>query len=125
SFGLTKQRNYERILGTFIGGAIGLLILYLIPDNTGRFVCMVLFMTAFYSVQRTNYALSVIFMTPFMLFLFGFLGDGGLGIVQERIIDTLVGCGIAFLATYVVFPNWETKKISGFLEAVLRANLQY
>ncbi len=125
SFGLTKQRNYGRILGTLVGGVIGLLILYLVPGDTGRFVCMLLFMTAFYTVQRTNYALSVIFMTPFMLLLFGFLGDGGLGIVQERIIDTVAGCAIAFLATYLIFPNWETKKIGGFLEGVLRANLQY
>ncbi|RNI28330.1 hypothetical protein EFA69_19975 [Rufibacter immobilis] len=125
AFGLTKQRNVQRIIGTVVGGAIGLLILFLVRNETLQFVFLLLFMTGFYSVQRINYMLSVILMTPFMLILFNFLGGGGLAIVQERVIDTVVGCAIAFAATYFVLPNWESTQVKQFLQNVLNANLRY
>ncbi|WP_181303965.1 FUSC family membrane protein [Rufibacter sp. XAAS-G3-1] len=125
AFSLTKQRNIQRVIGTVVGGAIGLLILFLVHDERLQFVFLLLFMTGFYSVQRINYVLSVILMTPFMLILFNFLGGGSLAIVQERVVDTVVGCAIAFAATYFVFPNWESKQVGGFMQAVLNANLRY
>ncbi|MFC6998978.1 FUSC family membrane protein [Rufibacter roseus] len=125
AFSLTKQRNYERIVGTVIGGAIGLLVLYLVPNETAQFLFMLVFMTGFYSLQRTNYALSVVLLTPFVLIVFSFLGGGGLSIVQERVIDTLVGSAIAFAATYFVFPTWESGQVDKFLLGVLRANEKY
>ncbi|WP_207431733.1 FUSC family membrane protein [Sabulibacter ruber] len=125
AFSLTKQRNKERIIGTVVGGAIGLLILYLVRNETVQFLFMLLFMASFYSVQRINYVLSVTLMTPFMLILFSFLGGGSLAIVEERVVDTLVGCAIAFAATYFVFPNWESKQVRTFAKDVLAANLRY
>ncbi|MGV3538435.1 MAG: FUSC family membrane protein [Rufibacter sp.] len=125
AFSLTKQRNVQRILGTVLGGAIGLLILYLVRNETLQFVIMVLFMTGFYTVQRMNYVLSVTLMTPFMLILFSFLGGGGLAIVEERLIDTVIGCAIAFAATYLVLPNWEGPQVGQFLQTALKANAQY
>ncbi|MBC3539344.1 FUSC family membrane protein [Rufibacter sediminis] len=125
AFSLTKQRNKERVIGTVVGGALGLLVLYLVEDHTLQFFFMLVFMTSFYSVQRINYVLSVILMTPFMLILFSFLGGGGLTIVQERVVDTLVGCAIAFAATYFVFPNWESKQVGRLLKNMVQANLNY
>ncbi|ALJ00036.1 FUSC family membrane protein [Rufibacter tibetensis] len=125
AFSLTKQRNIQRVIGTVVGGAIGLLILYLVQDERLQFVFLLLFMTGFYSVQRINYVLSVILMTPFMLILFNFLGGGSLAIVQERVVDTVVGCAIAFASTYFVFPNWESKQVGKFMQAALKANLRY
>ncbi len=125
AFSLTKQRNVERVVGTLVGGVIGLLILYLVRNETAQFLFLLLFMTGFYTVQRINYVLSVILMTPFMLILFSFLGAGGLAIVEERVIDTVVGCAIAFAATYFVFPNWESQQVGRFARGVLEANLNY
>ncbi|MBA9076298.1 FUSC family membrane protein [Rufibacter quisquiliarum] len=125
AFSLTKQRNVQRIIGTVLGGAIGLLILYLFKNETIQFVFMVLFMTGFYTVQRMNYVLSVTLMTPFMLILFSFLGGGGLAIVEERLVDTVAGCAIAFAATYLILPNWESKQVGTFLQNALKANLNY
>ncbi|WP_192820267.1 FUSC family membrane protein [Rufibacter sp. LB8] len=125
AYSLTKKRNVERLLGTVIGAALGLLVLFLVENHTLQFVFLVLFMTGFYMVQRINYMLSVILMTPFMLILFSFLGGGGLIIVQERMVDTVIGCAIAFSATYFLFPNWESKQINQFLQKALLANLKY
>jgi len=122
-FSLTKQRNYQRLLGTIAGGALGILILYFIKDTTAQLIILMVFMIAAYSFQRLNYIVSVIFMTPYILILFKFLGVDH--VVQERIADTLIGGGIAFVASYIIFPTWEFDLIKSTLTDVLRSNIDY
>jgi uncharacterized membrane protein (TIGR01666 family) len=124
-FSITKKRNYHRILGTLIGGLIGIVILMLVPNTTAQFVFLLIFMVGTYSFQRSNYIISVIFMTPFILLLFKFMGVGGYTLVQERIVDTLIGSAIAFLASYLIFPSWESDQLQGYMQAMIRANYHY
>ena len=65
AFSLTKQRNQERIIGTLVGGAVGVLILMFIPNKTIQFVFLVLFMIGTYSTQRVYYIVMVMCVTPF------------------------------------------------------------
>lgn len=124
-FSLSKQRSYQRLIGTVAGGAIGLLILYFIKDTTAQFILLLIFMVGTYSFQRINYITSVVFMTPYILILFNFLGAGSTDIVQARILDTLIGSGIAFLAIYTIFPNWEGEQVKQNMGEVLKANGHY
>src|SRR5690606_33515723 len=93
-FSLTKQRNFQRLIGTIIGGVGGALILILVTDQTSLFVLLLLFMVATYSLIRINYIVSVMFMTPYILIMFSFLDMNTLTILRERIIDTLIGSGL-------------------------------
>ena len=124
-FSLSKQRNYQRLVGTISGGVIGVLILALIPSTDAQFVCMIVFMLGTYSFLRLNYVVSVIFMTPYVLILFKFLGVGHLNLAEERIIDTVIGSTIAFIATYLIFPTWEFEQIKENLGDVIFANTNY
>ncbi len=78
-----------------------------------------------YSFQRKNYVVSVLFMTPYILVLFDFLGMGSLSVARERIYDTLIGSGIALLASYSLFPNWEHEKLKQSMVDVIMANKNY
>ncbi|MEB0261227.1 MULTISPECIES: FUSC family membrane protein [unclassified Mucilaginibacter] len=124
-FSLSKQRNYQRLIGTIAGGAIGILILNFIPDKTAQFIILLVLMIGTYSFLRVNYIVSVIFMTPYVLILFKFLGLGTINIFQERVIDTLIGSGIAFMASYVLFPTWEFQQLNETLKSVVTANINY
>ncbi|MDO8992561.1 MAG: FUSC family membrane protein, partial [Daejeonella sp.] len=124
AYSLTKQRNIERLIGTIIGGVAGALILIFIKDQTALFIFLLLFMVAAYSFQRLNYIVSVLFMTPYILILFSFLGESNLNIAQERIIDTFIGSFIALSASYLVLPNWESHQFKDFMREVLIANYQ-
>lgn len=64
-------------------------------------------------------------MTPYILILFKFLGVGHLNIARERIIDTIIGSVIAFFASYVLFPSWESEMITENLRDVIQANNKY
>jgi uncharacterized membrane protein (TIGR01666 family) len=122
-FSLSKQRNYQRLIGTIAGGVIGILILKFIPERSTQFVFLVALMMGTYSFIRLNYVVSVIFMTPYVLILFKFLGVGVL--VEERIVDTIIGSTIAFVASYTLFPTWEFEQIRESLRDVINANVNY
>ena len=64
-------------------------------------------------------------MTPYVLILFKFLGVGHLNLAEERIIDTIIGSSIAFIATYIIFPTWEFEQIQENLRDVIHANVNY
>jgi len=124
-FSLSKQRNYQRLIGTITGGAIGILILTVIKNTDAQFIFFILFMLGTYSFTRLNYVVSVIFMTPYVLILFKFLGVGHLNLAEERIIDTAIGSSIAFVAMYIIFPTWEFEQVKDNLRDTVYANVNY
>ncbi|HZH63707.1 MAG TPA: FUSC family membrane protein [Flavisolibacter sp.] len=125
AFSLTKQRNVERILGTVGGAAIGAGILYFIPDKTALFIIMVLLMIGTYSFMRINYLLMVICVTPYVFILFTFLGVSFQQVAKERILDTLIGCAIAFSIAYILFPKWEREDLKVYMKQMAEANASY
>lgn len=124
-FGLTKERNLQRLIGTIIGGILGGLILFTIHDVGIRFGILILFFLIAYSLFRVNYIMAVIFMTPYVLILLSFTGTNTIEMAKERILDTFIGGTIAFLSSYILFPNWESFKIKNNMRNLLIANYQY
>src|SRR6185312_13841033 len=124
-FSLTKQRNYERLTGTIAGGLIGLLLLAFIHDRDILFVLIVFFMIGTYTFQRLNYITMVIFMTPYLLTLFSLLGIGFINVAEERLLDTGIGSLLSFMASYLLFPHWESDQLDNYMSSVLKANIDY
>ena len=124
-FGLTKQRNTERLIGTIAGGLLGVLILLFIHDRNVLFGLIAFFMLGTYTYQRLNYQVMVIFTTPYVIILFYLLGMGSLNIVQERLLDTGIACVLAFMANYFLFPHWEFRHFKNYMLSALKANIGY
>lgn len=125
AFSLTKKRNIERLIGTFIGGIAGVLIIVLIKDENIRLSFMVVFMLLTYSFLRHNYIVGVLFLTPYILILFSFVGNAGLDVAKERFIDTILGGIIAFGASHYIFPSWEYRHLKGYMKGILKAHYNY
>ncbi len=124
-FSFTKQRNYQRLIGTVAGGLIGILILFFIPDKTAQFFIMLFLMLFTYSFLRLNYVVSVIFMTPYVLIVFSFLGVELIHTVEERVLDTFIGSALAFSSAFIIFPNWESDLLNQSLSKVIISNQNY
>ncbi|MEO9005450.1 MAG: FUSC family membrane protein [Ginsengibacter sp.] len=125
AFSLTKRKNYDRLLGTIAGGIIGLLLLNFIQDKMVLFGLIVFFMLGTYTFKTLNYIVMVIFLTPYVLILFHFLGLGALDVASERLLDTAIGSALAFLASYFLFPQWESDQLRNYMASVLKANIHY
>ncbi|HLZ90021.1 MAG TPA: FUSC family protein, partial [Puia sp.] len=125
-YSLTKRRNYERLMGTLAGAFVGLLILYFIKDTTALFVLMILFMIGTYVFIRTNYLVCVTLMTPYVLLLFHLLYPIDFrSILSDRVIDTVIGSAISFVASLLIIPSWEHERITDFMTGALDANIAY
>jgi len=126
-FSLTKKRNYERVVGTLIGGLIGAGVLYFVHDKTILFVFLLVFMVLAYSFVRLRYVVGVLFLTPFVLIMFSFTESAETmdAIVKERILDTVIGAAIAAVASYFIFPSWESYQIKQMMADTILANARY
>ncbi len=124
-FGLTKERNVQRLMGTVIGGIIGAIILMTIHSEVIRFILLIFFFLTAYSLFRVNYIMAVLFMTPYVMIMLSFTGVNTFVMAKERIFDTFLGGMIAFISSYIIFPNWESFQIKTNMRQLLIANYNY
>jgi uncharacterized membrane protein (TIGR01666 family) len=125
-YSLTKQRNIERLLGTLGGALAGFLLIYFVADRTVLFVLMILFMIGTYVFLRVNYLVCVTLMTPYVLLLFDLLYPANFrAVVTDRVLDTLIGSGLSFLASLFIVPTWEHQRIIDDMTAALTTNAGY
>ena len=124
-YGLTKERSFHRIIGTVIGGLIAFGILFLIKDNIIISVLSILCMLLGFSFTQINYKVSAIFVTMYVVFIYGIITPNIGDLVQYRILDTVVGAALAFLANHFLWPSWEFLNIPVYLEKSIKANQDY
>ncbi|MFT7396482.1 MAG: putative membrane protein (TIGR01666 family) [Flavobacterium sp.] len=124
-YGLTKQRTFHRIFGTILGAFIAFGVLFLVHDSTiigGLAIIALLFG---FSFTPTNYKVGATFITIYVIFIYGILAPDIDNLIQYRVVDTLVGALLSFLANYFLWPSWEFVKIPVYLEKSIEANRNY
>ncbi len=124
-YGLTKIRSFERIFGTIIGGGIAFGILFFIHNSIIISSLAILSMLLGFSFTNTNYKISATFVTMYIVFIYGILTPNIGDVIQYRIIDTLVGSSLAFLANYFLWPSWELLNLPIYLKDSIKANENY
>ncbi len=125
SYGLTKTRSKDRILGTLIGGAIALGVVQITHDTVilGIFGFISL-LTAFSMVQR-NYRAAAVFITLSVVFVYALLDPNIWRVVQFRIVDTLIGASLATLGILFLWPSWEIMGIKPIISKSVSANQEF
>jgi len=125
-FSVTKKRNFQRLKGTIAGGLVGILVLLIIPQHAIRFALMLFFMLMAYTFIRHKYAVGTFYLTAYILISFSFYSQkDSLYIIQERLIDTLVGGFMAFISCYLILPTWEKNNMNEYIQKALIANYEF
>jgi len=124
-YGLTKKRSFERILGTILGGLIAFGIILLVHNPIALSALAILSMLMGFSFTQINYKIGATFVTMYVVFLYGMLTPNIEEVIQYRILDTLVGAILAFMANHFLWPSWEFLNFRQFLESSIRANRNY
>lgn len=124
-YGLTKQRSYQRIIGTVTGGIIAFTFLSFVSHSviigTLSIVCMILG----FAFTTVNYRIGATFVTIYVVFIYGLLSPNITDVIQYRIIDTVVGAVLAFGASYFFWPSWEFISQPAFIKKSIEANRDY
>lgn len=124
NYNATKRRLALRIAGTVSGIIIGLPLLWLVPSIEGQLILLVVTGVLFFAFRQSQYAHATMFITLLVLFCFNLLGEG-FEVAIPRIVDTLIGCGIAWLAVAFVWPDWRFRRLPAVAVRTLNANCRY
>lgn len=124
NYNATRHRLALRIIGTLVGVAIGLPVLLLVPSIEGQLVLIVLTGVLFFAFRNVQYAHATMFITLLVLLCFNLLGEG-FEVALPRIIDTLIGCAIAWAAVSFIWPDWKFRNLPRVLDRALNANCRY
>ncbi len=125
-FALTRQRNGWRLMGTLIGCILALTLFALTDKPTILFAVLLGACIMGNSLVQLNYMASAIFNTLFVVLVFHFVAPGSvsLDVIGERALDTVLGCVLALICSYVL-PWWEARYMKPLAQAASRANLEY
>ncbi|MDU4843656.1 MULTISPECIES: YccS family putative transporter [Leclercia] len=124
NYNATRHRLALRILGTLVGVAIGLPILYFVPSLEGQLILIVITGVLFFAFRNVQYAHATMFITLLVLLCFNLLGEG-FEVALPRIIDTLIGCAIAWAAVSFIWPDWRFRNLPRVLDQAMNANCRY
>ena len=126
AFSLTKKRNGDRLAGTITGVIAAVGILTLVHNSNVLLALLVVFMAGGYTFMRTNYFISVSLMTIYLLIFYHLLNPHDFNVLlKDRLIDTLIGSVIAFIASNFLFPSWERKKFKPVMITMLSDAANY
>ena len=124
NFNATKRRLRLRVIGTLIGIIIGEAVLYFIPSVEGQLLLLVLSGVLFFELRSKQYAQATAFIT--ILALINFNLDGlGFSAAVPRMIDTLIGCALAWLGVSFIFPDWKFRRLPHSIQRSLQAQCAY
>lgn len=123
-FAMTRQRNTWRLMGTALGCGVSFSIVTLTDNPELYFIAMLVAHVLGNSLVQINYMLSSLFNTIFVLLSFNFLYASSNFVIGERLFDTLVGCAIALVCSYVL-PQWEASSMANFAKEALEANKRF
>ena len=124
NYSATKRRLALRIIGTLIGILVGLPLLKFVPSMEGQLTLIVISGLLFFVFRSSQYAQATLFITLLVLFCFNLLGEG-FEVALPRVIDTLVGCFIAFLAVSFIWPDWKFRQLPQVVQKTMNSNCRY
>lgn len=125
SYGLTRSRAKDRIIGTLIGGVIAFGMVYLIQDPYMYGAMGVISLVIALSLVQKNYKASATFITLSAVFIYAILSPDVLNLIKFRILDTIVGAGLSYAAMLWLWPTWEFVEIKESIEKSVKANKDF
>ena len=125
TFGLTKTRSKERTIGTLIGGALAVGIVLITQNTTVYGILAIVSLVIAFSMVQRNYKAAATFITLSVVFIYALLRPDIFNVIQYRVMDTLIGAGLATLGNLLLWPAWEIQGMQKTLLETLKANRLY
>jgi uncharacterized membrane protein YccC len=109
-FGSVFSRAVLRALGTAAGLVVAAAVLAQVPRGWWDVPVMMLLAALIPAFSAKGYAFQTAAITPVILLLSDVLNHQGFDLVLPRLVDSLIGCAIALVAGYLLWPeSWHTR----------------
>jgi uncharacterized membrane protein YccC len=122
--GTTSVRAVQRVLGTVVGGMLAAGLAALLHDERAIFALVFVFALLSVALLPLNYAAFSVFLTPtFVLLAEASTGDWHLAGV--RILNTVLGGGLALVGNQLLWPSPESERLPAHLAQTITALRNY
>ncbi|MVO86463.1 FUSC family protein [Streptomyces sp. p1417] len=109
-FGSVFSRAVLRALGTVAGLVVAAPVLASVERGWWDVPVVLVFAALVPALTPRGYGYQTAAITPVILLLSDVLNHQGFGLVVPRLVDSLVGCAIALVAGYLLWPeSWHTR----------------
>ncbi|MEX3679196.1 FUSC family protein [Paraburkholderia sp. BR14320] len=127
SIAATWPRSIERAAGSIVGGVLAAAIGYAIHSPLGISLAVFPLVMATMALRPVSYSLFVLFLTPTFVLVADFATPGAneLSFALTRLGNNVLGCVLALLATFLLWPTREKLDLRVYLGDAVRANLAY
>lgn len=119
----TQTRIIKRLSGTVFGVMITLLFLQFSPSIALQAFMVILMGTLFFAFSAIRYSFATAFIT--IMILIGFNLNDYNFIAPERLIDTIIGCALAWIAARYILPDWRYHNLPKTYSKVAQYNSEY
>ncbi|MBS0015448.1 MAG: FUSC family protein [Arthrospira sp. SH-MAG29] len=109
-FGSTFRRFFQRILGTVLGALITPVFTVFIYTQAGLEAIAIMSVSVAFSLLRFNYGVAVFFITVYAVTLEESRTFENAWIATLRVIATLIGSGLAFMAAFFLFRDRQEQQ---------------
>ncbi|WP_328480842.1 FUSC family protein [Streptomyces sp. NBC_00377] len=118
-FGSVFSRALLRALGTVAGLVVAAAVLSQVPRGWWDVPAMLLLAPLIPALTPRGYGYQTAAITPVILLLSDILNHQGTALLLPRLVDSLIGCGIALVAGYLLWPeSWHTRVGDRLADAV-------
>ncbi|MFF6775549.1 FUSC family protein [Streptomyces sp. NPDC012637] len=118
-FGSVFSRAVLRAFGTAGGLLVAAPILAVLPRGWWDVPVMLVLAALIPAFSAKGYAFQTAAITPVILLLSDLLNHQGFHLVLPRLYDSLIGCAIALVAGYLLWPeSWHTRVADRLADAV-------
>ncbi len=123
--GVTFLRGLQRVLGTVVGGIIAVILAAMIHSPL-IIACLLFPLTvATLAIQSINYGLFAFFLTPQVILMDNVLHPGNWSLAIDRIENTAIGCALALIGGYLLWPDREHHRLPEQFATTIDANCVY
>nr|WP_317047517.1 FUSC family membrane protein [Oceanihabitans sediminis] len=125
SYGLTKTRSKDRIIGTLIGAVLASGLVFLIQNPYVYGALGVITLVVAFSMVQKNFKASAVFITLSVIFIYAILQPNIIEVIGFRVLDTVIGSVLSFIAMLWLWPAWSFMEIGSNLKDSLKANAEF
>lgn len=123
NYSITKKRRTDRFVGNVLGCLIGAALLHILPTAgvlSGIFIAI----GVAHTYATRNYMVTATAGCTMALLAIRILNPSEGALFIERVLDTGVGAGLAYLFSYLL-PHWEYESVPRLIQDLLKADREY
>ncbi len=120
NYSITRQRRNDRIVGTLIGCIVAAGLVHILP-GPWPLAAIVVSVGVAQAFGGVNYRITAMAASVSALLLIHFMAPLTQALFFERMIDTLIGAGLATVFSFVL-PNWDRRNVAPLIANLMRTS---